>query len=234
MQDMTARPIVELMRVLQFGDSTLPVGAFAFSNGVESAVQTATVFDVVSLEAFVSAALAQAANGDGVALVVAHRAAVGADMAAVLEADRAALRRKPAEEQRTMSTRMGKKFAELAQRVLGSSPLDRWLDAVRAGETPGTYPVGVALAFAHLGLPARDAFATQQYGLATLMLGAALRLMRISHLDTQAALFRLTACAADDFKRIEHATLDDMSSFAPLADVLAAHHVKAHVRMFMS
>jgi urease accessory protein len=231
---MTASRIVELMRVLQFGDSTLPVGAFAFSNGLESAVQTGIVVDVDSLDAFVRTALAQAASGDGVALVVAHRAATTADLSTVIDADRAALRRKPAEEQRAMSTRMGKKFAELAQRVLGPSPIDRWLDAIRAGETPGTYPAGVAVAFAHLGLPARDAFATQQYGIASLMLGAALRLMRISHLDTQALLFRLSTRAADDFARIEAATLDDMCSFAPLADVLAAHHVKAHVRMFMN
>src|SRR6185295_16981502 len=31
--------ITELMRVLQFGDSVLPVGAFSFSNGLESAIQ---------------------------------------------------------------------------------------------------------------------------------------------------------------------------------------------------
>jgi urease accessory protein len=30
------------------------------------------------------------------------------------------------------------------------------------------------------------------------------------------------------------ATLDDMAGFAPMAEILAAVHVKAHVRLFMN
>ncbi len=29
----------DLIRIMQFGDSALPIGAFTFSNGVESAIQ---------------------------------------------------------------------------------------------------------------------------------------------------------------------------------------------------
>ena len=36
----------DLIRIMQFGDSVLPVGAFTFSNGVESAIQTGVVHDV--------------------------------------------------------------------------------------------------------------------------------------------------------------------------------------------
>ncbi|MFQ8889940.1 MAG: hypothetical protein ACLR7Z_17905 [Bilophila wadsworthia] len=35
--------ILSLSRMMQFGDSMLPVGAFAFSNGLESAVQKGVV-----------------------------------------------------------------------------------------------------------------------------------------------------------------------------------------------
>lgn len=35
----TVKNILSLSRMMQFGDSMLPVGAFAFSNGLESAVQ---------------------------------------------------------------------------------------------------------------------------------------------------------------------------------------------------
>jgi len=37
--------ITDLMRVLQFGDSVLPVGAFSFSSGLESAIQHHLVHD---------------------------------------------------------------------------------------------------------------------------------------------------------------------------------------------
>ena len=61
--------IPELMRVLQFGDSLLPVGAFSFSNGLESAVQLGIVRDPESLEQFVGSALRQAATSDGIAVL---------------------------------------------------------------------------------------------------------------------------------------------------------------------
>ena len=47
--------------------------------------------------------------------------------------------------------------------------------------------------FAAQGLPARDAFVVHQYGVAATILGAALRLMRISHVDTQRMLYALNA-----------------------------------------
>ena len=69
----------DLIRIMQFGDSVLPVGAFSFSNGVESAVQTGIVHDVATLKGFVLTALKQAASCDGMAVVAAHRAAVAGD-----------------------------------------------------------------------------------------------------------------------------------------------------------
>ena len=54
--------ILELMRALQFGDSMLPVGAFSFSNGLESAVQESVVHDLDTLRQFVKTATRQAST----------------------------------------------------------------------------------------------------------------------------------------------------------------------------
>ena len=94
--------IPELMRVLQFGDSMLPVGAFSFSNGVESAVQTGLVHDLDTLRQFVQTATEQAATCDGIAVLAAHRGAQASDFARIIAADRAVLQRKLNEEIRTM------------------------------------------------------------------------------------------------------------------------------------
>jgi len=64
-----------LARMLQFGDSMFPIGAFAFSGGLESAVQKRVVTDAPSLLAFARTAVEQANRGDGIALLWAHRAA---------------------------------------------------------------------------------------------------------------------------------------------------------------
>ncbi len=88
--------------------------------------------------------------------------------------------------------------------------------------------------FAVQGLPARDAFVVHQYGVAAMILSAALRLMKISHVDTQRMLYRLNAGADAAYEIAAAARLSDMAGFAPLTEILAAAHVKAHVRLFMN
>jgi urease accessory protein len=226
--------ILEHLRVLQFGDSGFPVGAFAFSNGLEPAVQRKVVHDRATLRQFVMNACSQAASGDAIALLVAHRAARNGDLAAVLRADAAVFNRKLNDEMRTMTVRMGKKLGEMTQHLLGDPFSAQWLARVRSDETPGTYPISLGLLFAGLQLPEQDAFAVHQYGTANMILGASLRLMRLDHFDAQAILFEVNSSVDDDYARVAAATLEEMATFSPLLDILAAEHVRSHVRMFMN
>src|SRR5262245_15379025 len=125
-----------LLRVLQFGDSMFPVGGFAFSCGVESAIQTGVVADAAMLHAFTRTAVEQAAGGDGIALIAAHRAAV-AGVEALIAIDEEVYARKLSDEMRTMSTRLGKKFTEMGVRVIGAPLLRAWLNCIEGSRTPG-------------------------------------------------------------------------------------------------
>ena len=226
--------IPELMRVLQFGDSVLPVGSFTFSNGLESAVELGVVHDLASLRQFVRAAVEQAATSDGIAVLAAFRAARAGDECRIDESDHAVFNRKLNEEIRTMTVRMGRKLAEMADRVVGHSAASAWLGRIKAGKTPGCYPVGQALVFASLGLSEQDAFAVHQYGLASMMVAASLRLMKLHYLDAQAVLFEINSEAEIAYERIAASSLEDMAAFAPVIDILASVHVQAKVRMFMN
>ena len=103
------------MHLLQFGDSTLPVGAFSFSNGLESAIQVGVVHDLVTLRQFVRTTVKQAATLDGIAVLTAFRAAQENDDCAIDRADRAVYNRKLNEEMRTMTVRMGRKLAQVCE-----------------------------------------------------------------------------------------------------------------------
>lgn len=233
----TASPppsVTELLRVLQFGDSVLPVGAFSFSGGLESAVQQGIVHDAATLKEFVRTAVRQAATADGIALLHAHRAAIAADASRIIAIDHAVLNRKLNEEIRTMTTRMGRKLAELCEHVRPGATMAGFLAAIRAGSTPGTYPIAQAIAFAGFGLGEHDAFAAHQYGVASMITGAALRLMRVTYLDAQAILLTVTETANDDYAAAASAGLDDMATFAPLTEIAAGIHIRATVRMFMT
>jgi urease accessory protein len=224
----------KVARLLQFGDSMFPIGGFSFSCGLESAVQTDVVHDRTTLHEFARTVLDQAARGDGIALIAAHRAATAGDIEVLAAIDAQVFARKPSDETRLMSTRMGRKFTEIGVEVIGKPLLKTWLNCIVAGATPGSYPIALAINFAAQGLSARDAFVVHQYGVATAILGASLRLMRVSHIDTQAILYDLNARAEAAYKTAAAARLSDMAGFAPLADILAAVHTKAHVRLFMN
>jgi urease accessory protein len=222
------------LRILQFGDSMFPVGGFAFSGGLEMAVQQGVVRDPDGLAEFTRSVTQLAATGDGVALLAGHRGAAAGDVGRIRRADEAVHLRKLSEEARTMTVRMGRKLAEAAVRITGDPMLGQRLREAATDPVPVTYPVALGALFAGLGLSEQDAFAAHQYGVAVMVLGAAVRLMRVDHLETQAILYAVNAGAGEEYRQVATADLDDMATFGPVIDVLAAAHVHAHLRMFMN
>ena len=190
--------------------------------------------DTATLAGYARTAVEQAARGDGIALIAAHNAATAGDFDALVSIDSLVFARKLSEETRTMTIRMGKKFTEIGLQVIDLPFLRRWCECIEAGTTPGCYPVSLAINFAVQNLSAREAFVVHQYGVAAMILSASLRLMRISHMDTQRILYDLNARVDADFQIAAKARLSDMAGYAPMTEILAAVHTKAHVRLFMS
>jgi urease accessory protein len=225
---------VQIARLLQFGDSILPVGAFSFSGGIESAVQQGVVQDLASLREFVRTVVDQSASGDGIGLIAAHRSALALDVDRLSAIDQEMMNRKLSDETRTMSQRLGKKLTQLASRVAPSPLIAEWLSHILERRTPGTYAASLAVLFASVGLTERDAFVAHQYGVATTVLSAALRLMKVDHNDTQSLLFEVNSRCGDAYERAASARLEDMCGYAPMVEILAAVHARAHVRLFMN
>ena len=118
--------------------------------------------------------------------------------------------------------------------MIGAPLLGTWCKCIATSVTPGCYPLALAIGFAVQNLSARQAFVVHQNGVAAMILGAALRLMKISHIETQKILYELNGLADAAYKNAAAARLSDMAGYAPLAEILAAVHNKAHVRLFMS
>jgi len=156
--------------------------------GEITAVQLREVTDETTLTEFVRTAVHRAATSDGIALLHAHRAARDHDLERAVAADNALYQRKFTEEARTMSVRMGRKLGELGATMAGAPAIAGWLRLVQESQTPGTYPVGLGLLFADLDVREEHAFAVHQYGVAMMMMSAALRLMKIDHRQAQAGI----------------------------------------------
>ena len=222
------------MHLLQFTDSTFPVGTFSFSNGLETAGFEGLVHDKATLHEFTRSQALQAAFSDGVAAIHAHRAFLRGDYEAVAEADRMLMLFKMNAEARLMLQRMGKKLAELVSRLFDCDIITRWLDDIRSESVPGTYPVGQGLAYAAAGVDERALFAAHQYGVINMVLSAALRCVRVSHYDTQEILFELSKETGSLYEEASTMQLDEMNAFFPQLDIMASLHEKGQMRMFMN
>lgn len=226
---------MKIMHLLQMTDSTFPVGTFSFSNGLETASHLGIVTNAEELEQFTRSVALQAAYSDGVAALIAYRAAMQEDLQAVEEIDRGLMLFKMNDEARMMLQRMGKKLAELGVKLFPDNALiASWLTDIQSGITPGSYPVAQGLAFAACGLSEEELFASHQYGVINMVLSAALRCVRVSHYDTQLILQKLCGEASKLFEEAREMTFADMNSFVPEMDILASLHEKGNMRMFMN
>lgn len=226
--------ILSLMRLIQFTDSAFPIGTFSFSNGLETAVHEKIVYDAHTLEEYTQSISLQAAYSDGVIALLAYRAAIENDYDTILEADHRLVRFKMNDEARLMQKRMGKKMAELSLQIFDDPMIKKWLEDIDSNKTPGTFPVAQALVFSKGGLSEKELFCSHQYGVINMILGAALRCVRVSHYDTQRILFKLSEQTQELYDEVRELEFDDMNSFVPQIDILASLHEKGKMRMFMN
>ena len=194
----------EIMRLLQFTDSTFPVGTFSFSNGLETAGLEKIVHDKPTLRDFVKSQALQAAFTDGVAALAAHRAYLKQDYDGIVDADRTLILCKMNDESRQMLRRMGKKLGELAVRLFDNPMARRWLEDISSDATPGTYPVAQGIVFASAGIGESDLFCSHQYGVVNMVLSAALRCVRVSHYDTQEILYEMSTEAESLYQNVKN------------------------------
>lgn len=226
--------ITRLMRLLEFSDSAFPVGTFSFSNGLETAAFEGLVHDAETLEQYTRTVLHQTIYSDGIAALIAFRAAARQDYKVICEADHQIILCKMNAEARQMLGRMGKKMAEICTQLSDSSLMTQWLADIRQQKVPGTYPIAQAIYFQANGLTEEDLFIAMEYGTINMILNAALRCVKVSHYETQAILYRLCTEAVADYNRIKELTFDDMTAFAPEMDIIASLHEKGRMRMFMN
>lgn len=228
------KKMVAIMRLLQFTDSTFPVGTFSFSNGLETAAYEGIVHNADTLEKYTHDIALQAAYSDGIAALHAFRAANESRYEELLEADCQLILSKMNEEARQMLRRMGKKMVELSTHIFDSAILWKWLEDIRNDISPGTYPVAQGLIFSLAGLSEEDLFCSHQYGVINMVLGAALRCVKVSHYDTQRILFKLSEQSQNLYEEVRTMTFADMNAFVPQIDILTSLHEKGNMRMFMN
>jgi urease accessory protein len=233
--DDSASAATELLAVLQLADSFFPSGRFTLSHGLESFGQAGLIPTVETLEPLVVDYLTEAvARSEGVAVAEANRAAARGDIEQLVDIDQLLFALKLPAEASASSTRTGRQLLVTAARLGVDPVLNAYRSAVHDGSTPGCHAVAFGVLTAAWGISPLQAVVVELYTYASNLLGAALRTIRVDHVQAQEVILRLRPTIAEAAELAARTDYREMSAFAPMIESMQMHHQHAHVRLFAS
>ncbi len=215
---------------------SFPVGAYAYSQGLEMAVERELVTSRATLEDWLAALVAHGAlRNDLIMLTVAHRCTASRAQAALLAANALACALQPSAERYLETTQQGGSFLTAISGAWSTAMFDEtrgWLAG--AVVSPVSYPVAVGIAAAAHGIslaPTTEAFA---FAWASNVTSAAIRLSVVGQSDAQAVIASLAGALSDAALRAQTQTLDDVGGAAFSADLASLEHETQYSRLFRS
>lgn len=223
-----------LLRGIRFVDSFFPAGGFAYSSGLEAAVQGGAVKDSQNLALYVEDFF-QAGMGrrEAVAVARAHRALAGSHQPSALEADLELDAMMTGRESRLASRQMGRQVLKGALVEEGASPIIReYLREVETGHAPGHLAVAFGLALGEAGWTREQAVTAFLYQQAVGFVSASLKLLPIGQREGQ----RLLASWFPLIGRLSRNAAADaaMTAWTPVQDIYAMRHSRLASRLFRS
>lgn len=225
---------LSLLRGLRFVDSFFPAGGFAYSSGLEAAVQGGTVKDSQGFARYVEGYfLSGLGQREAVAVARAHRSLAIGHRPSAREADFELDAMMVGREGRQASRQMGRQVLRGALVEADASPVIReHLRDVEAGRAPGHLAVAYGLALGEAGWTREQAVTAFLYQQAVGLVSASLKLLPIGQREGQ----RLLVSWAPMIGRLGRNAAADrtMAAWTPVQDIYAMRHSRLASRLFRS
>ena len=171
---------------------------------------------------------------DGVALLNSHRSAIRGDLALVVAIDHLLTALKLPSELRAVSAQVGHRLLDETVPFVSHRLHADYRAKVARQETPGNGAVALGVVTFALNIPEEPALLMFCHSHTTSVLGAALRLLPMTHVDAQGIQYRLHSLLVDRFKEIRERPWEEMMAFTPELDIAAMGHESDELRMFAS
>ena len=221
-----------LLPLLIWLSPSFPVGAFAYSHGLEWAVEAGDIVDARSLQGWlIDLVEFGAPRSDAVLFSVAFRSAASADWPALMEANALAVALAASAERRLETTAQGAAFVAAARAAWDCEPLRR-LDEAPDGRI--AYPIAVAAAASGHGLPLEASLQAFALAQAANLVSAVVRLGPIGQTDGQKILAALLPPIRALAREAVSASLADLGQAAFRSDIAAMRHESQYSRLFRS
>jgi urease accessory protein len=222
-----------LLRGFRFIDSLFPSGGYAYSSGLEAAVQGGAVTDVVSMQRYVRDLLEHGMAGrEAVAVALVHDAAMSGNLKSVICIDQNLEAMKLDHTTRVASRQMGRQVIRIAAESNKAVILNNYLTSVEANTSPGHLAVGLGVTLSVHGWLKSEAVGAFLYQSAAGLISAGMKLLPLGQREAQRILDSWLPLVDQISKRAT--TAQDMMSFAPMQDIYAMRHGRLVSRLFRS
>lgn len=203
------------LTLMQWLSPAFPVGAFAYSHGLEQAVADGQVADRASLHSWITVLITRGSGyADAVLLAAAYRSEAPTEVDATARAFAASA------ERLRETDLQGAAFCDTARAVWGI-PISGL-----------TYPVAVGAAARAMDVPLDSTLPLYLHAFASNLIAGAQRLMPLGQTAGQQVLAQLGDDIADTAKQAAGSGLDDLASTSFAGDIAAMRHETLTHRIF--
>jgi len=211
---------------------SFPVGAFAYSHGLEWACEAADVADAVTLREWLGDLLAHGApRSDAVLLAETYRAGEAADARRLWAVAELALALAPSSERRLETVTQGDAFLSIIEKTW---PCGAVSDFRRVWTGSVAYPVAVGVAAAGHRVALAEALPAFALAFVSNLVSAAVRVGVVGQTDGQRVIAALVPSVQDVVAFAHASSLDDLGGAAFRSDLAGLRHETQYTRLFRS
>ncbi len=221
--------------LMQLSDSFFPSGSFTLSHGLEFLVQTKQITSAEDLKIFLQLLLRNKIGScDLVALIHSYRGSRENDLTAIKLADSRLFAQTLIAKNRITQRNSGRALLIIAKSTWQNQQLDNLAQDVAQKRFNCMYPVVFGVVAQIAGIAEQDGIFAFLHSFITGILGAAIRLGVIGHLQSQQLLLNLASDMELTYNQAQSINLDQMWSCTPTIDLAQMQHHKLNSRLFAS
>lgn len=224
-----------LYRLTTWLSPNFPVGAFAYSHGIEFAVEDGLIRDCPDLTRWVEGVVSFGAGRLDAALFRAAWEAIAKDDAIALrEASEWGGALRGTSELALESASQGRAFLDTVMRVWPEARLARWREELSADGREPAHAVAVGVAAALAEVPLKPALVAYLHAFASNLVSAALRLVPLGQTDGQRAMAELEKTVISSVEAAIRRAPGDLGGAALTVDWASMRHETQYTRLFRS
>ena len=223
--------------LMQLSDSFFPSGMFSMSGGLEPLVNDKKITNWNDVQNFILEQIEfQIFPCDCSVLSIALTAVKNNDLKSVIDIDKKFYSMKLPKEIRNATTRSGKQVLSSIIHMVGSNSrfLYEFNKKIKLNESPGTYPVILAIGAACFDIPLESITRMLLYSFSSSVVSAAIRLGLIQHLDAQKILNQLAEPINKIVLENNEKNFQNIWQLSPLTEIYQMNHEHSEGRMFIT